>query len=221
MKEKLIVMLTHNDVTVKNAREVFEGCKDLPVQNWGFKDVGLDPEDMKELCQLMKACGKTTFLEVVTYSETECMRGAKLAVECGFDYLAGTIFYDSVMDYIKQHDLRYCPFVGQVSGSPSVLKGSVDDCVKQADEYMQKGVYGIDLLGYRYAEGDPEIFSAEIVNKCKLPVIMAGSINSPERIEVVRKMNPWTFTMGSALFEKDFVKDGTFRENLEKVVSLL
>ena len=221
MKEKLIVMLTHHDVTVKNAKEVFLSCKDLPVVNWGFKDVGLPPEEMKELCQLMKQAGKTTFLEVVTYSEEECMRGAKLAVECGFDYLAGTIFYDSVLDYIKQQDLKYCPFVGKVYGRPSVLEGTVESCLKQEEEYRQKGVFGIDLLGYRYAEGDPEVFSKEFIKKSGLPVIMAGSIDSPARIETVRWMNPWTFTMGSALFDKKFVADGTFRENLEKVVSLL
>ena len=34
-------------------------------------------------------------------------------------------------------------------------------------------------------------------------------------------MNPWTFTMGSALFAKNFVKNGTFRENLEYVINLL
>lgn len=221
MREKLIVMLTHHDVTVKNAKEVFESCKDLPVVNWGFKDVGLPPAEMKELCQLMKREGKTTFLEVVTYSEEECMRGAKLAVECGFDYLAGTIFYDSVLEYIKKHDLKYCPFVGKVYGSPSVLEGTVASCLKQENEYREKGVYGIDLLGYRYSQGDPEVFSADFIRDSRLPVIMAGSIDSLERIEKVRMMNPWTFTMGSALFDKKFAAEGTFRENLEKVVSLL
>lgn len=221
MREKLIVMLTHHDVTVKNAKEVFESCKDLPVVNWGFKDVGLPPEEMKELCQMMKREGKTTFLEVVTYSEEECMRGAKLAVECGFDYLAGTIFYDSVLEYIKKHDLKYCPFVGKVYGSPSVLEGTVASCLEQENEYREKGVYGIDLLGYRYSQGDPEVFSADFIRESRLPVIMAGSIDSPERIEKVRMMNPWTFTMGSALFDKKFAAEGTFRENLEKVVSLL
>ena len=33
----LVVMLTYNDVTVKNAYEVFNTCKNLPVQHWGFK----------------------------------------------------------------------------------------------------------------------------------------------------------------------------------------
>ena len=80
MKSKLIVMLTHNDQTVHNALEVFEACKDLPVECWGFKDVGLPVEEMKALVGAMKMAGKTTFLEVVTYTEAECMRGAKLAV---------------------------------------------------------------------------------------------------------------------------------------------
>ena len=60
MLEKLIVMLTHNDVTVKDAEEIFEENKYLPVTNWGFKDVGLEPEKMKELCRMMKDAGKTT-----------------------------------------------------------------------------------------------------------------------------------------------------------------
>lgn len=221
MLKKLIVMLTHHDMTVSNAKEVFESCKDLPVANWGFKDVGLPPEQMKELANLMKKEGKTTFLEVVTYSEEECMRGAMLAVECGFDFLAGTIFYDSVLDYIKKHDLKYCPFVGRVSGSPSILEGTVEFALQQQEEYKKKGVYGIDLLGYRYVDGDPEKYSAEYIKNAELPTILAGSIGSPERIEKVREMNPWTFTMGSALFDKNFVKDGTFRDNLIAVIELL
>ena len=93
MKDKIIIMLTHNDVTVSNADEVFEENKELDIKNWGFKDVGLEPDRMKSLCGKMREAGKTTFLEVVTYTEEECMRGAKLAVECGFDYLLGTLFF--------------------------------------------------------------------------------------------------------------------------------
>ena len=51
MTPELIVMLTNNDKTVIDAVEVFESCKDLPVQKWGFKDVGLDKEAMIDLNQ--------------------------------------------------------------------------------------------------------------------------------------------------------------------------
>lgn len=221
MLEKLIVMLTHNDVTVPDAKALFLENQDLPVVNWGFKDVGLEPEKMKELCGLMKAAGKRTYLEVVTYSEEECMRGAKLAVECGFDCLMGTIFYDSVMDYVKTTSLEYYPFVGKVSQSPSILESSCDDMLKQAEEYGKKGAHGIDLLGYRYVEGDAGILSAAFIKACKLPTVLAGSIGSEERLKLVKQMDPAYFTMGSALFTKNFVPDGSFRDNLKAVVELL
>lgn len=225
MLDKLIVMLTHNDVTVPDAQRIFDENKDLPVTNWGFKDVGLEPEKMKKLCASMKAAGKTTFLEVVTYSEDECMRGAKLAVECGFDCLLGTIFYDSVAEYIKTTNLKYYPFVGKVSQSPSILEGSVDFMLEQTREYMAEGAVGVDLLGYRYVEGDANVLSAAYIKAAEkaisAPTILAGSIGSEERMKLVKQMDPAYFTMGSALFTKNFVKDGSFRDNLEAVVKFL
>lgn len=217
---ELIVMLTNNDVTVPDAMETFESVKDLPVKYWGFKDHGMVPEKMKELAQYMKKCGKTTFLEVVSYTEEECMRGAKLAVECGFDYLIGTIFYDSVYEYIKTTNLKYCPFAGKVTQNPSILQGTAQEMLAQEASFAEKGCDGTDLLGYRYVDGDPTALSAEYIANAKKPVILAGSVGSDERVAEVLKMNPWTFTMGSALFNKNFVKDGSFRENLEYVINL-
>lgn len=221
MLEKLIVMLTHNDMTVKNAKAIFLECKDLPVKNWGFKDVGMEPEKMKELAGLMKEAGKETFLEVVTYSEDECMNGAKLAVECGFDYLVGTLFYEKVYEFIKTTNLKYCPFVGKVSGSPSVLEGTLEEMLEQDASFANKGVFGTDLLGYRYRGGDPRELSAQFVKRAKLPTVLAGSIGSEERLEEVRNMDPWRFTMGGALFTENFVKGGSVKANLEKVIELL
>ena len=113
---ELIVMLTHNDVTVKNASEIFEQCKKSQAQHWGFKEVGLPPKEMKKLFSYMKECEKTTILEVVAYNEGECLKGAKTAAECGCDILMGTIFYDSVNDFCKQNNLRYMPFIGKITG---------------------------------------------------------------------------------------------------------
>ena len=57
MRPEIIIMLTHHDVTVENAAEVFEACKDLPVKFWGFKNVGLPEDKMKELATAMKEAG--------------------------------------------------------------------------------------------------------------------------------------------------------------------
>ena len=77
---ELVVMLTHNDRTVENAYQLFETCKDTKAKYWGFKEEPLPPEQMKELYAYMKACGKITSLEVVAYTEEEC-----LAEGIGFD----------------------------------------------------------------------------------------------------------------------------------------
>lgn len=58
---ELIVMLTHNDQTVENAREVFESCKNSKARFWGFKEEPLPIQSMKELYSIMKECGKPRF----------------------------------------------------------------------------------------------------------------------------------------------------------------
>jgi hypothetical protein len=190
------------------------------VEFWGFKDVGLPKEKMAQLVTMMKEAGKKTFLEVVSYSEAECLRGAKLAVELGFDYLMGTIFYSKVWDYLRDKNIIYLPFVGKVSGSPSILEGSVDEIIDEALGYMKLGVKGFDILAYRHAE-DPERLAKEFTAAIPGIVVIAGSIESPERMQFVEDIGAWAFTMGSALFDKQFVVDGNFRKNLEKVIEMM
>lgn len=221
MESKIIVMLTRNDKTVKNALEVFEQCKDLPVDFWGFKDVGLSTPKMKELHFAMKKAEKKTFLEVVTYTPDACMAGARLAVEFCFDYLMGTIFYPEVWKFLKNKPIQYFPFVGEVSDSPSILKGSIESMLTQAAEFVEMGIPGVDLLAYRFVVGDPELLAKDFVAAADLKVVVAGSISSPERITVINSINPWAFTMGSALFNKNFVRDASFRDNLSRVVEIM
>lgn len=216
MQSKIIIMLTHNDQTVKNGLEVFEECRNLPVDFWGFKDVGLPKEKMVELINSMKAAGKITFLEVVTYSEEECLRGAKLAVELGFDYLMGTLFFESVYEYLKPRRIKYLPFCGTVSGSPSILEGSFNEIISNAQDMLAKGVFGIDLLAFRHKQGAE--LAREYCKRINQPVVIAGSINNRERIDFINEINPWAFTMGSALFTENFEPGKGFYKNLETVI---
>ena len=211
---ELIVMLTHNDCTVENAYEVFDSCKNSKAQFWGFKEKPLPLDEMKKLDTYMKECGKTTFLEVVEYTEKECMEGAKMAVECGCDILMGTMFFDSVNEFCKAHKIKYMPFVGKVIDRPSILEGSIEDMIKEANEYLKKGVYGFDLLGYRFT-GDAIALNKAFVSAVDAPVCLAGSIDSFQRLDEVKDASPWTFTIGSAFFENKF--DGTFNEQINKV----
>lgn len=203
---QLIVMLTYNDRTVDNAYEIFDQCRNSQAQFWGFKEEPLPLPEMKRLYSHMKACGKTTFLEVVAYTEPECLAGAQMAVECGCDVLMGTIFSDAVNDFCRTHGLKYMPFVGEISERPSVLRGSLEGMIAEAREYLAKGAYGIDLLGYRY-EGDAAALNKAFTAAIDAPVCLAGSVNSFQRLDEVKDAAPWAFTIGSAFFDQCFGDD--------------
>lgn len=220
MRPEIIIMLTHHDVTVKNAAEIFEECKDLPIKFWGFKNVGLPKDEMKALAKAMKDAGKTTFLEVVTYDEASCLDGAQTAIDCGFDCLMGTLYYDSVAKLLKDNNMDYMPFVGKVSGSPSILEGSNEEIIANAKELMAKGITGFDILAYRHVI-DGEKLAREFCAAVDAKICIAGSISSYERIDTMFDIGPWTFTMGSALFDRNFVPNGSFYENLEAVANYM
>ena len=215
---KLIVMLTHNDHTVENASEIFESCKNSKAQYWGFKEKPLPISEMKALFSRMKSCGKTTFLEVVEYDEESGLQGAKIAKECGCDILMGTVFFDSINQFCKENNMKYMPFVGQITNRPSILEGSIEDMISEAKEYLAKGVYGFDLLGYRYT-GDPVKLTNAFVQAIEAPVCLAGSVDSYERLDEVIEANPWAFTVGSAFFDEKFGTD--FHEQINNVCNYM
>ncbi|PWH13966.1 MAG: hypothetical protein DDG59_13525 [Anaerolineae bacterium] len=216
MKPELIVMLTHNDVTVSNAIELFEQSKHLPVQHWGFKDVGLPPEQMKELVRRMKNAGKITYLEVVSLSEEEGLRGAQIAVEASFDILMGTVYFDSIHAYLKDKPVKYYPFPGHVHSHPSILDGTIEEIVRHAQQLEAKGVDGMDLLAYRYV-GDARQLLKEVVAATNVPIVSAGSVASFQRIAEIWEAGAWGFTIGGAFFEGKFVAGGDFTQNVKAV----
>jgi len=220
LKPELIVMLTHHDQTVSNALELFERTKEYPITHWGFKDVGLPPDEMQKVVAAMKKAGKTTFLEVVSLSEEEGLLGARLAVELDFDVLMGTVFYPSIADYLKDKTVRYYPFPGHVHSHPSILDGEIEEIVAHACELETYGMHGLDLLTYRY-DGEATRLLKQVVEATNIPVVSAGSIATFERITDVWEAGAWGFTIGSAFFDRQFVPDGSFEENVLAVCNWL
>ena len=220
MKEKpyLIVMLTYDDMTVENAYEGFDSCKDSKAVVFGFKEEPLPLDEMKRIYKYMKRQGKTTGLEVVAYTKEEGLAGAKVAKECGCDFLMGTIFNEEILEFCKENDIKYMPFVGKVTKRPSVLEGEAYDMINEGNEYIKKGAFGIDLLGYRYTK-DAFSLIKEVTEGVKGPVCVAGSVDSYHRLDEILEANPQSFTIGSAFFDNKF--DGTFCEQINKVVSYI
>ncbi|MCQ2268971.1 MAG: hypothetical protein MJZ83_08900 [Bacteroidaceae bacterium] len=218
MTPELIVMLTHNDLTVENAYQFFEECQHTKALYWGFKEQPLPLPEMQRIYAKMKECGKRTVLEVVAYTETEGLEGAKMAASCGCDLLMGTCYSESIFQFCQEHGIDYMPFVGEIAGRPSILKGSIESMVEEAEVLNAKGVFGIDLLGYRYS-ADAQQLIQDMVQKTDIPVCVAGSIDSYERLEFIKKVQPWAFTIGSAFFEHKF--GASLAEQIDQVCDFI
>lgn len=214
---ELVVMLTKNDHTAENALEVFEACKYSSAKCWGAKEEGIPLSQLKKLYDAFREYGKQSFLEVVAYSEEACVAGAKMAVDCGAQVLMGTLFFDSVNEICRENGIKYMPFVGQVSGRPSVLGGTAAEMIAQAQSCVEKGAFGIDLLGYRHPDG--YALGVEVVRSCGVPVCLAGSINDFNRLDQVRKIAPDYFTIGGAFFDECFGKG--FAHQIDKVAEYI
>ena len=70
------------------------------------------------------------------------------------------------------------------------------------------------MLGYRYTGNCKELIE-KFVEEINVPVIVAGSVNSYERLDEIKNISPWAFTIGGAFFDNKF--DGTFGEQVNKV----
>ena len=213
-KSEPIVMLTHNDITVKNALDLFSELYTCPVSYWGIKEKGLCEADMIKLCNGISAKGKKAVLEAVTYTEEDSMTSAYTAVKCGCDILMGTLYSQKVHKILKENNIKYMPFVGRVYGRPSVLEGSLEEIISEVRDLKEKGVFGIDLLGYRY-NGDAEALISDTAKTAELPVCVAGSIDSYEKLDFIKEISPAFFTVGSALFENKF--GSTLEEQIENI----
>ncbi|NBK90813.1 hypothetical protein D5278_02225 [bacterium 1XD21-13] len=219
MKAKLIVMLTLNDITVDNAIEVFESCKDLQVDDWGFKNVGLCEDKRYELARLMKQSGKKVYIEDVLHQEQDVLEMAKFALETGADHICAR-YYPSVKECLVHSNIKYYASSTKSYGSPVMLRGPVEEIVDQLKEYEQAGIDGVCIGAYRH-ESSPEELIQKMKQELKSNIIIAGSIDSKERMRYVNEIGCYGFTMGSAIFNHKYVPNGDFRDNLIEVMKMM
>ena len=129
----------------------------------------------------------------------------------------------SILDVAKMFEtkIKYLPFPGKIVGHPSVLEGTIDEITKSAiDLSSNQYVYGLDLLSYRF-KGNVEELIKSVVNKTKVPIVSAGSIDGEEKIKIVSALGVWAFTVGSAAFEKKFANgSSSIVDQLEDILKL-
>ncbi len=207
MSFNFIFMLTENDRTIGDARQRLAEVLAGGARHIGFKDVGLPFEDLKALANEIRAAGGRSYLEVVSLDAASELRSARAAVELDVDCLLGGTRAEDVVPLIRSHPVRYFPFPGQIVGHPSVLEGTIADIIESARALTDlEGVHGLDLLAYRFS-GDVRVLMQAVCTAVEKPVVVAGSIDSAERVHAVAAAGAAAFTVGTAAFSGDFPAD--------------
>jgi hypothetical protein len=212
---EFIFMLTHNDVTVDDALEVFEQVRDSGLRYVGFKDIGPPPEVLREVAHAAHDAGMEVMLEVVSTSATDELRSLRAALDIGVDWVLGGTNPDQGASIFAGTGVRYCPFPGIVEGHPSVLSGTIQMIADHAARLTStKGIYGVDLLAYRHQTEDPVALTRAVAAAIDGPVIAAGSVTSPRQIADLQDAGAWGFTIGGAVFEARFPAGPSVREQV-------
>jgi len=199
-----VFMLTRQDRTVTDAAHHLEVALAAGVRHVGFKDVGLPHADLAVLARLIREAGATSYLEVVSLDAAAEVASARTAVEIGVDNLLGGTRVGDVLPVVAGAPLGYFPFCGRVAGHPSVLEGRVHEIVESAVRLTEhEGVHGLDLLAWRSGEDVPALVRAVCAAVDK-PVIVAGSIDGPDRIACVLDAGAAGFTIGTAALDGRF-----------------
>lgn len=216
-----ILMLTSDDRTIPDARARLEQALEGGVRHIGFKDIGLPFEDLKHLARDIRAAGGRSYLEVVSLDAQSELASARAAIDLDVDCLLGGTRAEEVTALTRHHPLRYFPFPGRITGHPSVLEGPDVDIVRSARHLTDlEHVHGLDLLAFRF-DGPVPAMMTQVCAAVDKPVIVAGSIDRPERIEATAIAGASGFTVGTAALAGAFPADGPeFVDQVRAILSI-
>ena len=188
----------------------------------GFKDVGVTPATLRALNARIKGSGATSYMEVVSTSPEAALRSASVAAEIGVDRLLGGTDAEAVLRTIAGSAIAYYPFPGFPAGHPTRLGGTPADIDAHCTAFLARGCAGVDLLAYRATAADPLdlVRAARRALGRDKTLIVAGSVNSAERIAALRAAGADAFTIGSAVFDGSFSPSkGGLRAQLSDVLA--
>ena len=204
-----IFMLTHGDRTVANSMDVLEDVIAAGVSHIGFKDVGADAATLAALAGRIHAAGASSYLEVVSTTPDSIRASLQAAAEIGVQRVLGG--QDTALAEATLPDglAGYYPFPGVPAGHPTILHGGAAAVEEDCRRFRGAGCPGADLLAYRASEADPlDLIRAARRGLADGYLIVAGSIDSADRIRAIADAGADAFTIGTAVFEDAFDRSG-------------
>ena len=204
-----IFMLTHGDKTVSNCLEVFDQIKDIGVTHIGFKDIGVSVDILSELARRIREAGAISYMEVVSTTTDAIQQSIETALEIGIDRILGGQDVEFALAALNGSKTTYFPFPGRPVGHPTDLGGSPEEVEADCAKFIAAGCPGVDLLAYRATDADPlDLIRAARKGLGDGYLIIAGSVDSLQRIRAIADAGADAFTVGTAVFDNTFAPGG-------------
>jgi hypothetical protein len=215
-----IFMLTRQDQTIEDCLEAMDMIAGLGLEHIGFKDVGVERPVLRELTRRIKETGAASYMEVVSTTPEDCLRSARAAVELGVDRLLGGTEVEATLAILEGSGIDYLPFPGRPEGHPTALGGTAEEVARDCRRFAALGCGGVDLLAFRATEAEP----LELVRAARGAMdgilVVAGSIDSPQRIRQLAEAGADAFTIGTAALEGAFSpRKGMVTSQLRDIVA--
>src|SRR3954451_25290394 len=111
---EVIFMLTRDDVTLSDARQIYASIAQTGVRHVGCKEVGLPTDELKALMDDIRSHGHETWIEVVSEPEEDTLDSARAAAEIGPAHLIGATMIEPVQEILAGTGVKFWPYVGQI-----------------------------------------------------------------------------------------------------------
>jgi hypothetical protein len=201
---EFIFMFTRDDQTVEDCLEVFDFVRETGIKHLGFKDVGVDRDTLVALNERIKSRSGVSYMEVVSTTNEACLASARAAVEIGVDRLLGGTEAEAMLRVLESSGIAYFPFPGRPIGHPTQLGGTPGEVAADCRRFETLGCAGVDLLAYRAIEAAPLDLVRAARAALSGELIVAGSIDTPERVRALAAAGVDAFTIGTAAFDGSF-----------------
>jgi hypothetical protein len=212
----LLFLFAPHGQAVVNALDVYEQARGSSLAYLGFKDVGSDPEQLAAITKRAHDDGVEVMLEIVEPTAEGERRSLVLARELGVDWVAGGSRPELGLEVLEGSPVKYAPFVGQQTGSPSVLTGSIREIADQsACLTALDGIAGVNVGAYRHVSEDPVELVESVVKASTGLVIASGSVASREQVQLLAGAGAWAFTIGGAIFDNKLPAAADLRSQLD------
>ena len=215
-----IFMLTRDDRTVPNCFEILEAVAPHGVRHIGFKDGGADRKTLAGLASRIPDFGARSYLEVVSLDPKDGIAAAELAADIGVDCLMGGTDMEGMSRAVARRRMDFMPFVGRPSGHPTALGGTAAEVAADCARARSLGCAGVDLLAYRATEADPlDLVRAARAALGDKRLVVAGSIDSPDRVRAIAEAGADAFTVGTAVLDRRFAPGLAIEDQLYAIQS--